>query len=118
MNNRLRKKISLLTSLTCWDHHKTRDGIYEITYTFSAWDEKGHWYILHPGYLWNTDKEQGQYETFEEAEIALEKCCDTEFKSQVEWFRSYWQEDPSTYDVPPPPIERINEAIAEYERLM
>lgn len=84
MNERLKKKIQLLTRITCWDHHKTRDGIYEITQDYSAWSEESSWYWSHPGYIWDVECDHG-YKSYEDAERGMEDRIDQEFWKNVKW---------------------------------
>lgn len=109
MRQEILRKIADVTTLTCWDHHKTRDGVYEIAYSWDQWAESGSWYVSHPGYIW--EWHQSGYPSFESAEAALEYKLNREIKNQLDWIKKHKDEVDDGWFTPPPAyvIEKAKE---------
>lgn len=111
MNERLRKKIELLTRLTCWDHHKTKDGYYEILCSYLTWSGETKWCASHPGYLWDYCGEN--FDTYEEAEADLERAVDKQFVIEQQWIEKA-KDNKEEYDMIWENVPDIEGTIKEY----
>ncbi len=68
----LSRLIDIMSELSCWDHCKIRDYIYEITWTYNYGEP--YFYLNHPGYIWEIDYEDmGKFSTFEKAQLGFVK---------------------------------------------
>lgn len=96
MRRKIRDKIDLLTKLTCWDHHKTKDGYYEISVNYNSFHGDVSWGYDHPGYLFEA-LERG-FKTYNEAEEALEKKLDEKWFDDLKWLEEA-RTNPEEYDM-------------------
>lgn len=83
MKDSTQKLIREYCDIISTDHHKTRDGCFEITNYYNAWSEKHTWYVNHPGYI-NEIEAYGDFNNHEEAEEFLIKKLNGWIKSEKE----------------------------------
>lgn len=113
-SQRLKNKIDFITELTCYDHHKTRDTIYSVEYSYYA-DDGDSWYPHHDGYLWSTEDREFfkiNFKSFDEAASALEKAIDEQVEIELSYFDDqYFEEidEKNSWILPHPQISSLED---------
>lgn len=89
------KLIDILTQLSCWDHHKTRDLLWSINVRYD-YNKEVRYVLEHEGYIYDIDDvlkpSEREFYSYEDAENKLREILSKWIKEEINHHRLLHEE--------------------------